>query len=82
MTRRFFWVHLPPSLHLLSCLIIALAHWESAWGYLFLIDIPMSVIILTISYDFNHPLIVFGILGTLWWYLLSRAAEMVLMRQK
>ena len=42
----------------------------------------MSVIILTISYDFNHPLIVFGILGTLWWYLLSRAAEMVLMRQK
>jgi hypothetical protein len=44
-------------------LIIALAHWESAWGYLFLIDIPMSVIMLTISYDFNHPLIVFGILG-------------------
>jgi hypothetical protein len=65
-----------------ACLIIALAHWESAWGYLFLIDILMSVIILTISYDFNHPLIVFGILGTLWWYLLSRAAEMVLMRQK
>jgi hypothetical protein len=42
-----------------------------------LVDIPMSVIILAISYSFDHPLLLFGTLGTLWWYLLSRAADMI-----
>jgi hypothetical protein len=74
---RFRIVHLLPGLHLFACLTIALAHLNSAWGYLALIDIPMSVIIIAISYSFDHPLILFGTLGTLWWYLLSRAAGIV-----
>ena len=70
-------VYLLPFLHLCACLIIAFARLESGWGYMVLVDIPMSVIILAISYSFDHPLLLFGTLGTLWWYLLSRAAQMI-----
>jgi hypothetical protein len=56
---------------------IGIARLDSAWQYLFLIDVPMSAIIGAISYNFDHPLLLFGILGTLWWYLLSRGAEII-----
>ncbi len=72
---RFALVHTVPFLHLCACMTIGLAHLDSAWQYMMLIDIPMSVVIMAISYDFDHPLLLFGILGTLWWYLLSRGAE-------
>jgi hypothetical protein len=74
---HFILVHLLPFLHLCACLTIALAHLESAWQYMILIDFPMSVIMIAISYNFDHPLLIFGTLGTLWWYLLSRGAEIV-----
>ena|SRR2546425_8069205 len=80
MTRsrvRFLLIYLLPSLHLCACLTIALARLESGWQYMMLIDVPMSVIIVAISYNFDHPLLLFGSLGTLWWYLLSRAADMI-----
>jgi hypothetical protein len=80
LTQARLWVYLLPFLHLSTCIVIELAHLEAAWGYMFLIDIPMSVIILAISYNFNHPLLLFGALGTLWWYLLSRAVEMIWIR--
>jgi hypothetical protein len=74
---RPFLVYLLPALHLCACLTIAIAHLEAAWGYLLLIDVPMSAFILAISYNFDHPLILFGTLGTLWWYLLGRVAAMI-----
>jgi hypothetical protein len=80
LTRRVFWLHALPLLHLFSCLFFGVAHVDAAWGYMFLVDIPMSVIILAVAYNFDHPMILFGILGTLWWYLLSRAADMVIRR--
>lgn len=75
--RRILLLHLLPFLHICTCFVIALAHLESGWGYLVVVDIPMSVIVIAISYSFDHPLLLFGTLGTLWWYLLSRAAEMI-----
>ena len=77
---HFILVHVLPFSHLCACLTIALAHLESGWGHMFVIDIPMSVIILAVSYNFDHPLLLFGTLGTLWWYLVSRAAEMLFRR--
>ena len=77
-TKRSIWLLVLPSLHLLTCFSIGLAHLDAGWGYMFVVDIPMSVIILAIAYNFNHPSLLFGILGTLWWYLLSRAADMVI----
>jgi hypothetical protein len=78
--KRLFLLNLLPFLHLCACLIIAFAHLEQAWGYLFLVDIPMSAIILAIGYNYDHPLLLFGVLGTLWWYLLSGAADMLIRR--
>ena len=79
MTRRarFLLVHLLPFLHLCACIIIALARLESGWEYMMFVDGPTSVLIVAESYNWDHPLVLFGIIGTLWWYLLSRGAEIV-----
>lgn len=76
----FRWVHVLPLLHAGACLTIALARLDSAWEWLVHIDAPMSVLIVSALYAFDHPWIVFGTLGTLWWYLLSRGAEMIIRR--
>jgi hypothetical protein len=72
---RFLLIYMLPFLHLCACMIIALARLESGWGYLLFVDAPASILILAESYNWDHPLILFGVFGTLWWYLLSRAAE-------
>ncbi|MGB9236862.1 MAG: hypothetical protein WCC04_20830 [Terriglobales bacterium] len=72
---RSLLVHLLPFLHLCACLIIALGSLESGWQYLTMIDAPASILVIALIYNFNHPLILFGIVGTLWWYLLSRGVE-------
>jgi hypothetical protein len=41
------------------------------------IDAPASVFVVSLSYNFDHPLILFGILGTAWWCLLSVAAALL-----
>jgi hypothetical protein len=69
-----FGVHVLPLVHLCSCLVIAAAHLDSAWGYMLWIDAPASAFILALAYNHDRPLILFGIIGTLWWYLLSFAA--------
>jgi hypothetical protein len=74
------WVYLLPFIHLGACIVIGLARLDKAWGYMLFVDVPMSVIIGAISYNFDHPLLLFGTLGTLWWYLISRAVEMVRIR--
>jgi hypothetical protein len=56
------------------------ARIESGWQFMLMIDAPASVLIVALIYNFNHPLILFGVVGTTWWYLLSRAAEMVIDR--
>lgn len=68
-------VYLLPFLHLCACLVITVARLESAWEYMMFVDAPASVLIISVSYNFDHPLILFGVIGTLWWYLLSRAAQ-------
>jgi hypothetical protein len=73
---RFLLVHLLPVAHICACLTIALAHLDAGWEFLGLMDFPASIMVVTLIYDFDHPLILFGIIGTLWWYVLSRAFEM------
>jgi hypothetical protein len=74
---RNFLVHFLPALHLCACLIIELTQSQTGLDYLFFIDLPVSAFIFAISYGFNHPLILYGVLGSFWWYLLSRAAEII-----
>jgi hypothetical protein len=66
------WAYLFPLLHLCLCISITLGHFESGWEYLiFYIDFPISVLVMSALYSFDHPLILFGIVGTIWWFILS-----------
>jgi hypothetical protein len=78
--RMLLGVHVLPFLHLSGCFVIALAHLDSAWGYMFLVDAPASVFVLALAYNHDRPLLLFGIIGTLWWYLLSYAAAFFWLR--
>jgi YD repeat-containing protein len=65
--------HLLPVLHLLACLTVSLAGIQSGWQYLTMVDAPASVLVIAVIYSFDHPLVVFGVIGTLWWYVVSLA---------
>jgi len=47
-----------------------------------LVDAPMSVVIIAISYNFDHPLLLFGTLGTLWWFVESRSRDVFSAQQR
>jgi hypothetical protein len=70
-------IYLLPALHFAACLVIVVLRLSSGWEFLLKVDYPMSVVIITAIFSFDHPFIVFGTLGTLWWYILSRAAFML-----
>ena len=66
------WTYLLPLLHLCACFIIVLGNFESGWEYLtFYVDYPISIFIMSALYTFDHPLVLFGTVGTIWWYVLS-----------
>lgn len=75
--RRYLLIHLLPVLHVAACLTVALAGIESGWQYMTMIDAPASVLVIALIYDFSHPLVLFGVIGTIWWYLLSLAAALL-----
>ena len=74
---RNFLIYLLPGLHLCACLAIELTQSQTGLDYLFFVDLPVSAFVFAISYGFNHPVILYSVLGTFWWYLLSRVAEIV-----
>jgi hypothetical protein len=42
------------------------------------VDFPLSFLLLGLARRFDNGLIVFGVFGTLWWYLLSRVVYSIL----
>jgi hypothetical protein len=64
-----------PALHVCLCVAtkVGLLASEGSWGWflLFLVDFPFSIVLLPLL-KIADPLLVFGILGTAWWYLISR----------
>jgi hypothetical protein len=57
---------------------MATQFWSKAegswrWFPVFIADIPFSILLMFAGYLIPHPLVVFGIGGTLWWYFLSAA---------
>jgi hypothetical protein len=71
LKRQLRWIYLLPIIHLCACFVIALARIGSGWEYLIKIDYPISVFVVSALFSFDHPLILFGTVGTLWWYALS-----------
>lgn len=69
-----------PFLHLSACIGVAVAHVQSGWEYLAKADTLMTVPIFALSYHYDHPLLLFGVLGTLWWYFLSWIAALLIAR--
>lgn len=64
-----------PTLHVCLCVAtkVGLLASEGSWGWflVFLVDFPFSIALLPLL-KIADPLLVFGILGTAWWYVLSR----------
>jgi hypothetical protein len=72
-------VYLLPGLHVCACLVTLAT--GSDWKYVGLIDYPVSIGAVGLAWHYNWPpFLLFGIIGTLWWYLLSRAALFVLVK--
>lgn len=63
-----------PTLHLALC-VATRAGWltsEGSWGWflVFLVDLPVSLLLLPLS-KFADPLLLFGSVGTAWWFLVG-----------
>lgn len=72
-----------PSLHLALCVSTAAGIMESegswAWFLVFLVDFPLSILLLPML-RIAHPLLVFGVVGTAWWYWIGRFAIYLFVR--
>ena len=70
-----------PLFHTCLCAAIALglnkAEGSWKWFAVFWVDFPMSILLLPLLRIFHHPLIVFGIAGGLWWFLISALATVL-----
>jgi hypothetical protein len=77
-TSRILLVYTLPFLHGCGCIATAIADLDSGWKYIGLVDFPVSIAAVGLSMHYDvPPLIFFGLIGTLWWYLLSRTALFV-----
>lgn len=70
-------------IHFFLCVLIETGVIRSegswAWFVIFLIDFPFSILLLKIS-DLTTMFISFGILGSLWWYLISLVVSIMIWR--
>jgi len=64
--------HLLPFLHLCICLSSAVVGKEAAYNVLFLVDFPLSWVIMMLFAFTMDPFFPLCVLGTMWWYLVSR----------
>jgi hypothetical protein len=77
---RFLFVHLLPTLHLCACVVLGLMNIESGVEYIGRADLPFTILIAPLVFWSSHPIVWFAVLGTMWWYLLSRGAELLVNR--
>ena len=86
------WIYFLPILHLCVCLISMvgylvprLQYLGIAWTGIMLADFPISAVALALALAWKYSALAAAwilVVGTLWWYLLSREAELVLRRFK
>jgi hypothetical protein len=63
-------VYFFPGIHFCLCMITT--YWPRFWGLLLFFDFTISVVVVARAYrSSGNPAIMFYILGTLWWYVLS-----------
>lgn len=64
-------IYLLPSLHLVACVAMWLSEYRNLEPMI-LIDFPFSFLAVAAAYQGVNPWIILGIVGTLWWYFISR----------
>jgi len=69
--RSPFLVYVLPFLHLGACVAIWVGHVDTGWQKLIIADFPFSIVLVGLMFRDVNPLLNFGVLGTLWWYVLS-----------
>ncbi len=79
---RFLLVHLLPFVHLCACIVLGVLNVESGAEIIGHADFPFTILIAPLVFWSRHPLVWFAILGTLWWYLLSRGVEHFIDKRK
>ena len=57
--------------HFGACVAIWIGNIETGWQKLIVADFPFSIMMVGLMYRKDNPLLIFGILGTIWWYVLS-----------
>ena len=67
----FALVFLAPLLHLVACVVIQVAGLERGWEQMIKVDFPFSILLVALTWRLDVPVLWFGALGTLWWYIVS-----------
>jgi hypothetical protein len=81
ITFRAFLIGLLPFAHLCACVAVLLL--KTDWDVMMVVDFPVSVVCVALSFALGLPVLWFGILGTLWWYFLAhKGARKILERRK
>jgi hypothetical protein len=82
-SRRFWLSFAVAAVHLCVCVATRIRLLESegswAWFPVFLVDFPFSILLLPLL-KIADPLLVFGLLGSAWWFLISRLGVYALRR--
>jgi hypothetical protein len=88
--NRKTWTYFLPLLHLCACLISmsgylipSLQYLGIVWTGIMVVDFPISLVALALAWKYSALATAWIlVVGTLWWYLLSRGAELVVRRFK
>jgi len=88
LARHSRWVYLLPSLHLGACLLTfigfvipSLQYLAILFTFIVLADLPISVPYYALAWKYGGLAVTWIFLaGTIWWYVLSRAADTLLER--
>jgi hypothetical protein len=86
LRERWRWVYFLPIIHcvvsstsLLLARIPGLNFMAFAWMFIMVVDLPISLFSYFAAWKYPEIAVAWVIVvGTLWWYLLSRAAELLL----
>lgn len=87
---RKTWTYFLPALHLCACFISMLGHLIPSlqylgivWAGIMLVDLPISLVAFALAWKYSALATAWIlVVGTLWWYLLSRGAELVVRKFK
>jgi hypothetical protein len=85
LRKKWRWVYFLPVLHLCGsivsyflAMIPALNFMAFVWQFIMLADLPISLVTMAIGFRYPGMAVVWMfVVGTLWWYLLSRIVEVL-----